>query len=142
MSLLIALLGCTDPPTSTPEFQGVGTDTDMSGDDLDGPTISHSGIPSPQYVGEDVEISARITDEQNRVLAAEILFRRQTSEAWSSAPMDWDIDEPERFTGFIPADELGSAGMHYYLVAVDSKNNETVYPEPAPDEYLKFDLAE
>ena len=56
---------------------------------------------------------------------------------------DWPrIDEPERFTGFIPADELGSAGMHYYLVAVDSKNNETVYPEPAPDEYLKFDLAE
>lgn len=142
MTLLTALLACTEPPTSQPDFEGIGGDTDLSTEDLDGPIISHSGTSSPQYVGEDIPIDARIVDEQNKVLIAEIHYRRQTAESWNSAGMDYDVAEPESFLGYIPAEELGSAGMHYYLVAVDSKNNETVYPEAAPDEYFKFDLAE
>ncbi len=143
MILLTALLACSEPTATTPEFEGVGDDTDASGDDLDGPLISHSGTSSPQYVGEDISIGARIVDEQNKVLVAEIHYRRQTSENWSSAGMDFDpTDGEDRYSGVIPAEQLGSAGMHYYILAVDSKNNESVYPEAAPDEYFKFDLAE
>ena len=142
MTLLITLFACGDAPVSTPEFEGLPTDSDASGDDLDGPVIAHNGTSSPQFVGEDIVIDARIFDEQNKVLAAEVHYRRQTSEAWSSSGMDWDPTGDELYTGAIPADQLGSAGMHYFIVAVDSKNNESVFPEAAPDEYFKFDLAE
>ncbi|HJN78171.1 MAG TPA: hypothetical protein QGF58_29935 [Myxococcota bacterium] len=116
---------------------------DTGPDDVDGPIIQHDGVDSPQYVGDDIWIEARILDAEGSVLLAQLLYRRQTSPDFETAGMIAAPDLGEdMYEGKIPDDKLGSAGMHYYFFAVDASNNDAVYPTTAPDEYFKFDLTE
>ena len=140
--LLIPVLGCTgvEPP---PQNNTDAIVPDTGPDDLDGPIIDHDGMDSPQYAGADIWIEARILDAEGSVLLGQLYYRRQTSPDWQTAGMLADPDAGEdMYKGKIPAANLGSAGMHYYFFAVDNNNNESIYPEAAPDEYFKFDLTE
>lgn len=141
MSLILALAcaaGDDIPLNNDPEVV-----VDTGPDDEDGPIIQHDGVESPQYVGEDIWIEARILDADGTVLLGQLEYRRQTSPDFETAGM---IAAPElgedMYRGKIPSSALGSAGIHYYFFAVDNSNNESIYPEAAPDEYFKFDLTE
>lgn len=139
--ILLAWLACTD---GEPVQTNIDLPTGDSGsvEDLDGPVIVHDEIASPQWIGDDIVIEATIIDEDGSVLLGQLYYRRQTSPDFESTGMIAVPDEDNLYRGKIPASDLGSAGMHYYFVAVDNSNNESQYPEPAPAEYFKFDLTE
>lgn len=136
---LSMLLACTsdDLPSGSDDTQ----DTQPVREDLDGPAFAHEKLASPQILGEDILIQATITDE-TAVLIAAVKFRRQTAQEWENASMALVDPETGLYQGKIKAADQGSSGMHYYFEAVDTKQNTSVWPEAAPDEFFKFDLYE
>lgn len=142
MTLLLATLACTDGDAPQSNLDPTIVDT-ASFEDEDGPVIVHDEIESPQWADEDVIIEALIVDEDGSVLIGQLFYRRQTSPDWNSTGMIAAADAgDDMYRGKIKSSDLGSAGMHYYFKAVDNANNESVYPDAAPDEYFKFDLTE
>ena len=142
MTLLFAALACTagEPVQSNLDPTLVDTATI---EDLDGPIIVHDEVDSPQWADDDVLIEALILDEDGTVLIGQLFYRRQTSPDFDSTGMIAAPDAGEdMYRGKIKVSDLGSAGMHYYFKAVDNANNESVFPQAAPDEYFKFDLTE
>lgn len=148
-ALVLTLSGCDGSDSYTPSGNDQGNVQDTSLD-LDGPVISHDVVPSPQYMLEDVMLSARVVDADSQVLAVQLFYRQQTSESFKQGGMV--LIEPEEgpggvviggtYQGKIPVENLGSSGMHYYFQAVDIEQNMSVYPQAAPEEFFKFDLTD
>ncbi|MEY3211559.1 MAG: hypothetical protein RIT28_2040 [Pseudomonadota bacterium] len=139
---LALLLGCTasgDAPAT--DLSNTDDADDTAGDDLDSPDIQHSPIEGVQVIGEDLTLSARVSDRTG-VLLVKLYFRRQTAQSFSAQGMILADPETGLYQGLIPGDEMGSAGMHYYIEAVDTKGNVGTLPEGAPADYYKFDLIE
>ena len=139
---LALLLGCTasgDAPAT--DLSKTDDADDTAGDDLDSPDIQHSPVEGVQVIGQDLTLSARVND-QTGVLLVKLYFRRQTAQNFSAQGMILTDPETGLYQGTIPGDEMGSAGMHYYLEAVDTQGNVGTLPEGAPADYYKFDLVE
>ena len=95
--------------------------------DLEGPIIEHDPVETAQLFGQAVSIEATVTDEMSSVFVVKVYYKRETSTTWDSSGMT--SDGGDLFSGAIPADAVGSGGMHYYLYAVDSRQNESYLPE-------------
>lgn len=142
MSMWFGVLACASPDDVQQNIDLTPDETGFTAD-IDGPIIVHDAIESPQWVDDDVIIEALILDEEGSVLIGQLFFRRQTSPDFESTGMILAADAgDDMYRGKIATTSLGSAGMHYYFKAVDNSNNESVFPEAAPDEYFKFDLTE
>lgn len=138
---LALLLGCTASGDS-PATDATNTDDeDTAGEDLDYPDIQHDAVESAQVIGQDLTLSARVNDDSG-VLLVKVYFRRQTAQNFSAQGMILVDAETGLYQGTIPGDEMGSAGMHYYLEAVDTQGNVGTLPEGAPADYFKFNLIE
>lgn len=138
---LALLLGCT-ASGDAPATDATNTDDeDTAGEDLDYPDIQHDAIVSAQVIGQDLTLSARVNDDSG-VLLVKVYFRRQTAQNFSAQGMILVDPETGLYQGTIPGDEMGSAGMHYYLEAVDTQGNVGTLPEGAPADYYKFNLIE
>lgn len=138
---LALLLGCTASGDS-PATDATNTDDDdTAGEDLDYPDIQHDAVESAQVIGQDLTLSARVNDDSG-VLLVKVYFRRQTAQNFSAQGMILVDAETGLYQGTIPGDEMGSAGMHYYLEAVDTQGNVGTLPEGAPADYYKFNLIE
>ena len=143
--ILSVLLACESGTASdgagTPVDSGAGGDDTglvILGDEAV-PEITHVSVSSPQSAAGYVDVFATITDD-SEVLAANIYFRRQVTLDWSSAGMS--IQGPDSYLGVMTPDDLSSAGMHYYIEAVDVYGNVSRLPAAAPADYFKFDLVE
>ncbi|MCK6522990.1 hypothetical protein L6R49_16305 [Myxococcota bacterium] len=138
---LALLLGCT-ASGDAPATDATNTDDeDTAGEDLDYPDIQHDAIEGAQVIGQDLTLSARVSDDSG-VLLVKVYFRRQTAQNFSAQGMILVDPETGLYQGTIPGDEMGSAGMHYYLEAVDTQGNVGTLPEGAPADYYKFNLIE
>jgi hypothetical protein len=138
---LALLLGCTASGDAPATDVSNTDDEDTAGDDLDYPDIQHAPVEGVQVIGEDLTLSARVSD-QTGVLLVKLYFRRQTAQNFSAQGMILTDPETGLYQGTIPGDEMGSAGMHYYLEAVDTQGNVGTLPEGAPADYYKFNLVE
>ena len=109
--LLVSAAGCSGGEQT--QF----TDSDEEGEDLECPNIEHIPVTSPQTIGEDVLVSANITDDSG-VLSAIVYYKIETAIVWDQTSMD---GSGATFAGTIPGSEVkDAAGMHYYIWAQDS----------------------
>jgi len=119
---------------------GVVMDTDFNQDDLAGPSIAHSAITDAQLYGQDVLIEATASDNSG-VFVVEMVYKQETSGASSWKRQTMSEVGGELFQGAIPGDDVGSAGMHYYLQATDSINNTSCLPEECELEPWHFSVS-
>ena len=91
--------------------------------DEDGPVIEHESIQTSQWYMEDVPIEAWVYDDDSGVFIVEVVYKREDSTVWESKPIAVDPDEPDFYAGEIPAAEVVSGGMHYYIEAMDREGN-------------------
>ncbi len=137
--LIAALLACASgggPATAGDE--GEDTAFDDSEDRL-APTIEHTPVESPQSASGYVSVTATILDD-SAIVNTTVYYRRQVEVSWSTVQMTGQ--GPDIYVGVLGPEELSSAGMHYYIEAVDQYGNVGTYPEGAPSDFLKFDLVE
>jgi parallel beta-helix repeat protein len=90
------------------------------------PVISHEPITTATE-GESILISANITDDTTKVASA-TLFYRITGEEWTSSSM---ILTDNIYSATIPASHVTTAGVEYYIKAVDDVANTANKPEAA-----------
>lgn len=139
MVLAALLIGCDSTDFATdPGVQGEDSGFD-DGVDTTPPSIEFEPIVENQPSGQDVVITATITDEGTGVFIATLKFRNETASS-----KDWQdigfIPDAERtvWTATIAAEEQRSGGMWYYLLAVDGSQNETTDPERGADDPYHF----
>lgn len=100
---------------------------DTSADiDTTPPVIEHTPIETAQQYGTAVPISALVTDEESEIFVVQVYFKQETSTFWENVALTPAGDG--NYNGNIPAASVGSAGMNYYLSAIDSEENTSYLP--------------
>lgn len=104
-------------------------------DDVDPPVIDFTPFAEAQSPAVDLVFNAVITDASG-LISVKLYYRPETSGSkdWSSKgfiPGEGD----DEWKASIPADELKSAGIYYYLEAVDLSQNDAVLPSGATTSY-------
>lgn len=111
---------------------------DTQEEDLTGPIIDHVPVKDAQPLGGPVTIQANITDEQGTVLDAKVHYKQETSTTWKSQIMTFVSGAS--WTATIPGEDVSTAGMHYYIWAIDDSLNETFKPADGEDDPYHFTL--
>lgn len=111
-----------------------GVDTS---DDSTCPVITTTPISVAQPLGEDLLIEAHVTDYESGVSTVHVWFRQETSMTWIDQEL-LSIDPFGNYEGEIPGEEVGSAGMYYYISALDGSENECYLPLEGPDDPYYF----
>lgn len=100
--------------------------------DVSPPTISHTPV-SNGTAGQAITISATITDNVG-VTGATLYYKIKGTPTWSSIPMTQNVNV---FSADIPASDVTTDGVEYYIFATDDIFNTTspgVNPQTAPYE--------
>jgi hypothetical protein len=109
--VLLAAVGCNNGGPI------IFTDSSDNGEDLECPHFEHIPVSSPQTIGQDVPVSANITDDSG-VLSAVLYYKIETAIIWKDVTMKGPGDN---YSATIPGiDVTGAGGMHYYLWAQDA----------------------
>ncbi len=133
----VALVACDQSDA----IYAAPSDLDDSGDrlDVEPPVIEHEPMDGPHSASNALSILATMIDDTG-ILVAGLHFRTQTELTWQQRGMAQL--GPELWQATLDQGDLTTAGMHYYLEAVDLAGNVAVLPEEAPFEYFKFDLVD
>jgi hypothetical protein len=124
LAILVSMIGCGGAEPVQTLTTPVG-DT-ASGGDGSAPTILHSVVEAAQTYGEDVPMSATVNDVDGDLFVVRVYYRSETSTEWQNSGLSGDLKAG--FSGKIPANDVSSAGMYYYLYAIDLEQNETMLP--------------
>ena len=128
------LMGCSGGGTGvvvTPDDDVVGNT------DQDCPLITHTPVEDAQPYGEDVFITAGATDAESGVFIVSVYYKEETSNDWNDQQLR-AVDAAGTFEGYIPGEDVQSAGMNYYIEAIDGADNSCTLPEDAPDDSYHF----
>jgi hypothetical protein len=120
-ALLSLLTGCGPGVSAT---QVNNNDIEDEGD-VTPPTIDYTQESDWAPLSEDFVVEAVITDEESTVYLATLNFKQETG-VWESRAFIQGADNV--WTATVPADELGSAGLYYYIEAVDTAQNAAYAP--------------
>jgi hypothetical protein len=99
-------------------------------EDEEGPVIEHEPIDESKPGGVAVQITAEVWDEESDVLQVELYYVQAVSIDWQTENMSFDASSGQ-YRATIPATQVGSAEMRYYIKAIDEAFNETVDPTDA-----------
>jgi hypothetical protein len=92
------------------------------------PVIYHENITNANE-GENISIFATITDD-TKVASATLFYRITSEEAWTSSSM---IPTGNIYSATIPASNVTTAGVQYYIAAVGDALNTAYSPATAPE---------
>lgn len=108
------------------------------GDDVP-PVIVFEPLTDNQPSGEDVVLTATISDADSRVFLASLYFRNETdsSKDWQSIGFVHQGDGDE-WQATIREDEQHSSGMWYYILALDESQNEASLPTQGDEQPFHF----
>ena len=136
---LIVLWGCAEEVVAQARPTG-GTESAFQDavDDAE-PTIVFDPLTENQPSGEDVVLTANISDEGTGVFLATLYFRNETdsSKDWNSIGFLRPA-EGDDWVATIAGKEQHSSGMWYYMIALDGSQNEASLPEQGGDEPFHF----
>jgi hypothetical protein len=90
------------------------------------PAINHTPVEAAQVFGEDVTVEAAVNDADGDLFVVRVYYRTETSTEWSYSGLSGDAKS--NFSGVIAGADVESAGMYYYLYAMDNEQNETLLP--------------
>jgi len=123
---IVALsVACGGGTKYIPEDEGPGQ-IDLV-EDEEGPVIEHEQIDESKPGGVAVQITAEVWDEEGEVLQVELYYAQSVSTDWQTENMSFDASNSQ-YRATIPATQVGSAEMRYYIKAIDQAFNETVDP--------------
>jgi hypothetical protein len=80
-----------------------------------------------------VQITAEVWDEESDVLQVELYYAQAVSIDWQTENMSFDASSGQ-YRATIPATQVGSAEMLYYIKAIDEAFNESVDPTDADED--------
>ncbi len=131
---LMLLIACGNGGVAGQNTKKEGNDTGNVAD-ADPPVIVFEPFSDAQPADVDMAFSATITDA-SALLVVELHYRQETSGSkdWSTLAFRPGDGENE-WTSKIPAEELRSAGLYYYLEAVDTSQNDAVLPSGSTTSY-------
>ena len=109
-------------------------------EDTDAPVISHTPIGDGQTEGIAVAVSANIADATG-VASATLYYRVTGAGSWSTAAMG--NTSGDTWSADIPAGSVTTAGVDYYIYAIDSAAtpNSGTDPSSAPTTYHNFTVS-
>lgn len=139
MLLTLVLVGCgdKDDPNNNINNTDGGTDTGDTGAQIDEDCaeVDHDPIDTAQLIGEPIDIQATITDESG-IFLAELYYKQETTTTWKKLSM---VDQGGgAYASQIPAADVGSGGMDYYLRVVDAAQNDCTVPTDGEDDPWHF----
>ena len=138
-SVSLLLGGCGSQLTS----QQGGSDTGfVDTTDTEPPVIEHVAVSDAQLLGDDVDISAVVTDEGSGVFLVKLYYKNETGGSG-----DWESDAmvmlgDNEWVGTIPGEMQASGGVNYYIEALDNSGNAADSPEKGADDPWHFRLYE
>jgi len=102
------------------------------------PVIEHAPIEDVVYFGDDVTITATVTEEESRLLLVTLWFKNETggSSDWQQRAM-LEGDEGA-YSAVIPGSVHQSAGMNYYIEAVNTADLTATDPDEGADDPHRF----
>ncbi len=120
-------LGACSKETTQVVNEGGGVDSGPYVDE-DAPVIEHIPIETSQTFMTAVRITATVTDDYAGVDKVELFYKREDKASWSTVAMPVADEATGVFAADIPASDVQSGGMDYYLHAVDKSANEAQMP--------------
>jgi hypothetical protein len=133
--ILALAMGCGSDTVQTVNQKGGIVEDDL---DDDGPVIDHEPISISQLYLEDVSMEAWVFDDGSGVFVVEVVYKREDSTVWQSKPLAVDLEDTDFFAGEIPAADVVSGGMHYYLEATDREGNVSWDPPESEQDPFHF----
>jgi hypothetical protein len=126
-------------PLNAPEQ--VFTFTVSPGDETP-PVITHTPIADGQPEGRPVAVVARIEDASLPLARAEVFYRTHGTTTWETLTMT-QSGTSGQWSALLPASAATTAGVDYYIEAVDGAPLANVgrAPETAPDDFYSFTTA-
>ena len=138
VGLMLFLAACGSGLTST----NVNKDVDFE-DEADEvpPVIEHTAVTETQVFGEDVSITATVTDDDSGVLFVYLYYKNETdgSADWNRSFLTASGDV---YTGVIQGEDERGSGVDYYIEAIDKQENTAWSPEDGEDDPYHFRVAE
>jgi hypothetical protein len=134
--LFSALSGCN---TDDPHVIYEPGDTTGTGDTTP-PVIEHDPVEAAQLYGQEVPLSATVTDADSNVFIVQVYYRQETSSIWQSTTL-MDVDSDTIYDGQIPAGDVMTGGMYYYLYAMDTEENEGYFPSGGASDPFHFRIS-
>jgi hypothetical protein len=122
--VLVATLGGCN--TDDPHVIYEPGDTTDAGDTTP-PVIEHDPVETTQAYGQPVPLSSTVTDADSSVFIVQAYYRQETSSIWKSTTLS-DGNADGVYEGQIPAGDVMTGGMYYYLYAMDTEENEGYLP--------------
>lgn len=100
------------------------------------PQIVVISAPTSALAGQPVWIKARLLDNREyNLLNATLYYRKPGTKDWHQLAMTRKVKAI--FTAVIPADQVESEGLEYYIAAIDG-DNKSVFPADAPAQPLSL----
>jgi hypothetical protein len=135
---LFLLVGCGPGLTSS----NVSKDGSFEEEtDEDPPVIVHDPVTGTQVFGEDVPISATITDDDAGIRFAYLHYKNEID-----GDADWEqvilMADGDLYSGTIRGEDERGGGVYYYLEAVDKEQNTSFSPDDGDSDPYHFRLAE
>ncbi len=100
--------------------------------------ISHFGLPNTTNTVTPYQVDARI-QHRSGIAIATLYWTTDTSQPYQSVPMTLTNVALNTWTGFIPAQPVGTH-VYYYIGATSVSGKSQVRPMPAPAAYFTFEV--
>lgn len=100
--------------------------------------ISHQALPNTTNTTTPYQVNARI-QHKSGIQSGTIYWTTDTSQAWQTAPMSLTNAITNTWTGYIPAQPVGTF-IFYYISATAVSGKTQVRPMPAPAGWWKFEV--
>lgn len=127
-------VGCSNnPSTNIKSTQGDGDEDDV---DTTPCVIEHEPVDGAQPADVDVLIQAVVTDEDSGVFMVSVVYKQETSTQWEDFPLTKAADAS--YSGKIPAQDVGSGGMDYFIECLDLEENEAFAPDEGEEDPYHF----
>jgi agmatine/peptidylarginine deiminase len=97
--------------------------------------IRHQALPNTTNTTTPYQVDALIR-HRSGIQTATLYWTTDTAQAWQTASMSTNA-QPDGFTGFIPAQPVGTT-IFYYIEATSVSGKTQVRPMPAPAGWWKF----
>lgn len=100
--------------------------------------ISHFGLPNTTNTVTPYQVDARI-QHRSGIQTATLYWTTDTLQPYTSVPMTLTNVTLNTWTGFIPAQPVGTH-VYYYIAATSVSGKSQVRPMPAPSAYFPFEV--
>lgn len=136
MFFTLVLVGCGGNGLTTTQINNGGIEDQG---DTTPPTIEYTQEADWAYNSDPYVVNATVTDDESTVYLVALYYKPETGD-WASLAMTAGADNA--WTATVPSDALRSAGLYYYITAVDTAQNTAYSPDKGESDPYHVRLSE